>query len=175
MKSVSSKSVELSRVNKTLKAKTPVWTWRDAIAATDVPPLTKLVCYDISRHISDAGKSWRIPVKSIIGDTGLSNRAVAAHLKNAVAAGLLVMRREVNARGHRSITTYAPRFPDHVTLARQAELPQVTEGHLGLSDGGSRQVPFHKLNLSNKRATEKKKGSSGRAKLRLAAVGGVAA
>jgi hypothetical protein len=81
------------------KTKIPVWSWRDAIAKADVPPLTKLVCYDISRYLSDAGKGWRIPVKDIIRDTGLGNQAVANHLRNAVDAGLLIAKRELGPNG----------------------------------------------------------------------------
>jgi hypothetical protein len=56
---------------KTVSPRILVWCWRDAIAAACVPPLTKLVCYEISRHLSDAGKSWRIPMKWIITNTSL--------------------------------------------------------------------------------------------------------
>jgi hypothetical protein len=120
----------------------PVWSWRDAIAKANIPPLTKLVCYDISRYLSDAGKSWRIPVKDIIRDTGLSNRAVATHLANAVAAGLLVIRREMGADGRRGVSKYVPKFPDYMDLAREpAEPMQDVHAADGPSDECSRGRP----------------------------------
>jgi hypothetical protein len=105
----------------------PVWSWRDAIAKANVPPLTKLVCYDISRYLSDAGKSWRVPVKDIMRDTGLSNWAVAAHLKHAVDAGLLVIKREIGPSGQRGVSRYVPRFPANMVLDHEPAEPMQDE------------------------------------------------
>jgi hypothetical protein len=74
-------------------SKIPVWNWRDAIRKVDVEPGTKLVCHEISCHLSDAGKAWQIPVKEIIANTGLSNTSVAKHFQLAEEAGLLKIER----------------------------------------------------------------------------------
>jgi hypothetical protein len=101
------------------KKRIPVWTWRDAIWKSDLPSGSKLVCLAIAEFLSDAGKSWRVPVKTIMEMTGLSNRVVAAHLATAKAAGLLAIRREMGPHGRRGVTRYAPCFPEYMDLDRK--------------------------------------------------------
>lgn len=148
----------------------PVWSWTDAVARANVPPLTKLVCLNIARYLSSAGKGWSIPIKDMIDDTGLGNQAIARHLKIAKAAGLLTIRRNFDPRtGHRTVTTYRPRFPRGVVLASQpakmadpsddpspehSDADQFAHGSSDrlsvrgtsrrLSVRGTRQVPSHK-------------------------------
>jgi hypothetical protein len=100
------------------KKRIPVWTWRDAIWKSDLPSGSKLVCLAIAEFLSDAGETWRVPVKTIMEMTGFSNRVVAAHLKTAKKAGVLVIKREMGPHGRRGITRYAPKFPDHMDLDR---------------------------------------------------------
>jgi len=38
-----------------MSAKKPIWSWRRAIAETDAPPLTKLLCYTFALDLSDSG------------------------------------------------------------------------------------------------------------------------
>jgi hypothetical protein len=96
----------------------PVWTWRDAVRVTPVPPLTKLVCHALAHYLSDAGKGCFPAVETLMADTGLSNRSIATHLQNAADAGLLVIDRRTGRDGRFRGTVYLPRFPDTVTLAR---------------------------------------------------------
>lgn len=104
--------------------KIPVWSWTGAVAAADVEPLTKLVCLNIARYLSDAGKGWHISVKQMMADTGLSNGSIATHLKKAEAAKILVIQRTAKPNGQRGVTLYKPRFPDNVELSREpAEMP----------------------------------------------------
>jgi hypothetical protein len=118
----------------TASARIPVWSWTDAVAAADVPPPTKLVCLNIARYLSSAGKGWRITIAQQMRDTGLSNRSLATHLEKAEKAGLLVREREHDERGHVRGTLYTPRFPDNVELSRQ---PAATCG--GLDERPSRR------------------------------------
>jgi hypothetical protein len=124
------------------KPKIPVWEWTAAIAMTPVPPSTKLICFVIARHLSDAAKGWRISIEQLMQETGLSNRAVALHIKKAVGAGLLTIRREHNSAGHRVGTTYTPAFPKgRPTLLHDDESPrqsaQNDDPSLGPSDEAS--------------------------------------
>ena len=50
--------------------KVPVWEWTGAIAATDVPSLTKLVCLNIARYLSSDGKGWRVSIKQMMAIQG---------------------------------------------------------------------------------------------------------
>jgi hypothetical protein len=109
--------------------KVPVWEWTGAIAAADVPPLTKLVCLNIARYLSSAGKGWRLSIKQMMADTGLSNRALATHLKNAEKAGLLVIQRMPGPNGQ---------SPAHVDQVREAHLGRarhVSAAHLVTGEG----------------------------------------
>lgn len=110
----------------------PVWTWRDAIRRAKVPPLTKLVCYTLSSYLNDVGACCWPSVKRLMEETGLGNKALAAHLKNACDAGLLHIRRERSKDGRMSKNFYHPRFPDNARLPRVDDAPeddQVSEGH----------------------------------------------
>lgn len=149
-----------------MSTKKPVWSWTDAVAKADVPPLTKLVCLNIARYFSSAGKGWRVSIKEMMADTGLSNRSLATHLQLAADAKLLIVKREAGPHGQRGVTTYIPCFPDGTELAREAELPPREGDSLGLSEPSSpgpsepasprpreprsRQVSFRKTDSSQR-------------------------
>lgn len=139
-----------------MRATTPVWTWRDAIAQADIKPLTKLVLYTLANHMNDRGQVCWPSVETLMEQTGLSNRSVATHLALAVAAGFLEIERKHNDKGHRYRTWYTPCFPEQFELARKAtHFPQpedektlsepasprrrLSELCASLSEGGSRQ------------------------------------
>jgi hypothetical protein len=104
----------------------PVWTWRDAIRKASVPPYTKHVCNMIANYLSDVGEGCYPSVKSLMADTGLSNRSIATHLENARQYGLLDIRREMGANGRFKRTYYFPRFPNDVELPRASASPSQT-------------------------------------------------
>lgn len=97
----------------------PVWTWRDAVRQSGVPPLTKLVCYSIANYLADVGAGCFPSVKTLMADTGLSNKSIAAHLAHAQEAGLLIIERRTGRDGRRQLTHYLPRFPSNATLAKR--------------------------------------------------------
>ena len=149
-------------------SKQPVWSWTDAVVAADVPSLTKLVCLNIARYLSSAGKGWRISIEQMVEDTGLSDRATRLHLKKAAAAGLIAIKREYNHLGHRAITQYIPRFPDGVELSKEPAslpapdaardldgLPAPRTGRLPAPDAGQ---------VSSQKARAKKRAGKGRRK-----------
>ena len=95
-----------------------IWSWRNAIRKSALPPLAKLCCYVLADYMSDAEKGCFPSVVTIMRDTGLSNSSVAKHLRHAIEAGLLVSHRFRDAAGHCAGTNYYPRFPEspRVTL-----------------------------------------------------------
>jgi DNA-binding transcriptional ArsR family regulator len=99
------------------RGKLPIWSWRHAIAETDVPPLTKLLCYTLSLDLSDAGKFTRVGVAELCRLSGMSERSVTTHAANAETAGLVTIERVRNQAGHVTGTRYYPRFPGHVELS----------------------------------------------------------
>ena len=103
-----------------MSAKKPIWSWRRAIAETDAPPLTKLLCYTFALDLSDSGKFTRTSIAELCRLTGLSERSIGTHIANAVTAQLLTFDRVRNTAGHVIGTHYFPRFPDRFELAKDA-------------------------------------------------------
>lgn len=97
----------------------PVWTWRQAIRTSKAPPATKLLCYTIALYVNDLGEGAWPSVKTLMADTGMSNKSVTTHLQHAVEAGLLFITREVGKDGRLKRYTYFPRFPDNCDLPRK--------------------------------------------------------
>lgn len=103
------------------KAKKQIWTWRQAVAESDITTHTKALCWTLALDLTDAGRYVQISVKEIMRLSGMSNRAVATHIAKAVDAGLLVEpeRRHDPSTGHVIGTRYRLRFPDHMELSRE--------------------------------------------------------
>lgn len=158
--------------------KIPVWGWTGAVVQSNIAPLTKLVLLCLSRYFSEAGKGWRVPVATIIKETGLSNRSVATHLQLASEAKLLTIKREIGPKGHREVTTYIPRFPPGFVLQQQAEIESLSEaasrGQSGVlseppsREPASRQVSFQKARAKS-RAGKGRRKKGPRAKIKLTA------
>ena len=89
-----------------------IWSWRNAIRKSSLPPLAKLCCYVLADYMSDAGKGCFPSIVTLMKDTGLSNTSIARHLRLAVEAGLLVKHRFRDRAGHCAGTNYYPRFPE---------------------------------------------------------------
>lgn len=160
------------------KPKKHVWTWRQAVAESDVSTHTKALCWTLALDLSDAGRYVQISVKEIMRLSGMSNRSVATHVEKAVEAGLLVEpERRYDSKGHVIATRYRLRFPDHMELSREPsetldELgspggksqseggssrakadASLSEPPAGLSEGGSRQGPDSDLEDRKEAAT----------------------
>ena len=102
------------------KPKIPVWSWREAILESEMSPGAKLLCFCISCYLNDAGGYAYPSVKTLMKNTGYSNKSVARHISEAVAAGLLLIKRMHNDRGWVYGTHYHPAFPAHATLKNEA-------------------------------------------------------
>ncbi len=99
--------------------KIPVWSWRQAVAKTNVPTLTKALCWGIANYLSDAGKGAWPSLDTLIADTGMSERSITGHLRKAEKAGLLVTHRKRLENGTLGARTFHPRFPKHTVLASE--------------------------------------------------------
>lgn len=111
----------------------PVWSWQDAIRQAPVPPGTKLLCFVIATYLSDAGRYAWPSMAALIRDTRMSQSAITTHLKNAVAAGLLLARRQRRPDGTLGGYTYQPCFPDTMELpahsrAKKSPVPKSGSG-----------------------------------------------
>ena len=104
------------------RKKTPIWSWRQAIAEANVPTGTKALCWALALDLSDCGRYTVVPVEEIARMTSMSLRSVNVHAQAAKDAGLIAIERIRDKGGHVIGTRYYPRFPDNVELAKsQAE------------------------------------------------------
>lgn len=97
-------------------SKTPVWSWRHAVAKAAVPTLTKALCWAIANYLSDAGKGCWPSMQALVEDSGMCERSITTHLKIASDAGLLHARRFRDKRGHLGPYKYHPGFPNNMEL-----------------------------------------------------------
>lgn len=123
-----------------------IWQWRKAVVESELPATTRHVCLTIALHLSHVGKPWDIPIRRLIDETGLSNRAVAEHLQKAVDAEFLSIKRNYAETGHRAVSTYTALIPLTGALSDPASpslsdpaSPSAAPGSLSLSDRRSRQ------------------------------------
>jgi len=151
------------------KIEVPVWTWRDAIRKARVPALTKHICNCIANYVSDVGEGAYPSVRTLIEDSGMSNKSVSTHLALAEQAGLLRIEREpCGPDGRYRRSTYFPRFPDNAVLMRDPkristpandEADPVDDGEGGAdhvkevhaakpSEGDTRGADEHRVNLA---------------------------
>lgn len=70
-----------------------IWSWRHAIQKADLPSTTKLVLFNLSVHMNDAGESCYPSTGKQAQDTGLSERSVCTHLDKAADAGFIEKKR----------------------------------------------------------------------------------
>jgi hypothetical protein len=98
-----------------------IWSWRNAIRKSELPPLAKLCCYVLADYMTDAAKGCFPSIATLMKDTGLSNTSIAKHLRLAIGAGLLVRHRFRDRAGHCAGTNYYPRFPERFDIKREGD------------------------------------------------------
>ena len=65
------------------------WTWRHAIAKSELPATTKHVLLTISIHMDETGGGAYPTIDLLAQETSLSRRVVILHIRNAINAGWL--------------------------------------------------------------------------------------
>jgi hypothetical protein len=98
-----------------------IWSWRNAIRKSELPPLAKLCCYVLADYMTDAAKGCFPSIATLMKDTGLSNTSIAKHLRVAIEAGLLARRRFRDRAGHCAGTNYYPRFREESAIESEDE------------------------------------------------------
>lgn len=98
-----------------------IWSWRNAIRKSSLPPLAKLCCYVLADYMSDAERGCFPSIVTLMKDTGLSNTSIAKHLRLAVEEGLLIKHRFRDRAGHCAGPNYYPSFTERVEEEPAAE------------------------------------------------------
>ncbi len=130
------------------RAASPVWikplfTWRSAIAESDLKPVTKHVALTLSLHMSERGDSC-FPGKSLLsGETGLDVRTVDRSLKElGVKRWLEVVRGGGRGRSNQyraKIPRSFPRAPYFMEHEEDTEKPRPETGDCGKPEEKPRQ------------------------------------
>jgi hypothetical protein len=98
-----------------------IWSWRNAIRKSELPPLAKLCCYVLADYMTDAAKGCFPSISTLMKDTGLSNTSIAKHLRLAIEAGLLARHRFRDRAGHCAGTNYYPKFPERFDAGQEED------------------------------------------------------
>lgn len=88
-----------------------VWSWRNAIQQAKLEPITKLVLFNLSCHMSDAGENCYPSIPLQASATSLSERSVYNHLLKAEEAGFISISKHGFAGRKWAHNQYQPLFP----------------------------------------------------------------
>jgi len=97
-----------------------VWSWRQAVQKADIPSTTKLVLFNLSVYMNEAGDSCFPSTKKQAEDTGLSERSVCTHLEKAEKAGFIEKKKHGSGQGW-SRHSYIPSIPQGTELGSARE------------------------------------------------------
>ncbi|CAG9194095.1 conserved hypothetical protein [Paraburkholderia caribensis] len=92
------------------------WTWRHAIINSSLPPTTRHVLLTLSCHVNDAGEPAYPSTQLLAQETGLSERAVITHLRDAAALGWLAVSKHGYGGQKWARNQYYPHIPDGFEL-----------------------------------------------------------
>ncbi|MFD1557064.1 helix-turn-helix domain-containing protein [Paraburkholderia silviterrae] len=101
------------------------WTWRQAIINSTLPPTTRFVLLTLSCHINDAGEPAYPSTALLADETGLSERAVVTHLRDAAALGWLTVTKHGYGGQKWARNQYYPRVPEGFEIRER--VPKGTE------------------------------------------------
>lgn len=100
----------------------PVLSWRKAVTMSKLPPTTRHVALTLSLYMNEMGGSAFPGVSRLINDTGLSDRAVRAHLKQLVGEGWLLLVERGGLKGEKkTANAYQAVIPNPCTTFRDGE------------------------------------------------------
>jgi hypothetical protein len=88
------------------------WTWRHAIINSTLPPTTRHVLITLSCHVNDAGEPAYPSTALLAFETGLSERAVVTHLRDAAGLGWLLVQKHGYGGQKWARNQYYPRIPE---------------------------------------------------------------
>lgn len=94
-----------------------LFSWRQAVLKSLLPPVTKHVLLTLSCHMTDAGENCFPSVETLCEETSLSKPTVIAHLKRAAELGWIEIRRHGFGDRRWLRQEYLPRWPDEYTGA----------------------------------------------------------
>lgn len=94
----------------------PLFTWRSAIAASELAPSHRLVALTLSLHMNERGGSAFPSRATLALETGLSPRSVSRILRSLVGDGWLTVEVRFDARGRQTSSRYVAAVPAGLLL-----------------------------------------------------------
>ena len=85
--------------------------WRTLVQHSHLPPLTKLVCVNLSLHMEDMTGSRSPSLREQMRDTGLSYELLMQNLRTALREGYLASAAVEGSSGAFSTVVYRATFP----------------------------------------------------------------
>jgi len=101
-----------------------VWSWREAVQKSDLPPPTKAILQNLANHMNAAGESCFPSTRLQAEETGYSERTVCTHLQKAVVAGFLKKSRHGFSGQGWARNEYFPTVPEGFELGHPKPAPK---------------------------------------------------
>lgn len=93
-----------------------VWSWREAVQKSKLPPTTKLVLFNLALHMNEVGQSCFPSTKQQAKDTGLTERTICTHIQTAVDRGFLKKSRHGFSGQGWARNEYSAALPEGIEL-----------------------------------------------------------
>ena len=108
----------------------PLFTWRTAIAKSDLPPTVRLVAFALSLYMNERGGSAWPSITTLASDSGLSVASVKRGTKALERAGFLVCKRQEGLSTHYTATVPTQlAFPQEEVTQNRAQSEPGSEGY----------------------------------------------
>lgn len=137
----------------------PLFTWRSAIAETDLHPSARLVALTLSLHMSERGDGCFPSLATLLAETGLARQTVIDAIKSLEAGGLLEVKR---GRGRGNPNRYRALIPDSMIEEYLRARPKLAETVLPLDHSAGEEKVSSLDHLpedeADKRSTEQTVG-----------------
>lgn len=100
-----------------------IWSWRHAVAESDMKANSKSICHAISLDVSETGRYTNMEVGEIVRLSSLSKRTVETHLGLIKEAGFLKIKVLRDAQTGAPVgRSWTPCFPANTDMATEATL-----------------------------------------------------
>jgi hypothetical protein len=132
------------------------WSWRHAITQSELQPLTRLVLFTLSIHMSEAGENCYPSQDLLCLETGLTPPTLRKHLKLAEKAGWIVIEQaESRTKGRNRSDHYHPIFPDTFRLKGREDVREMTLENRAVRKGEAQQSDRKEFSPETQKAGEK--------------------
>lgn len=117
----------------------PLFTWRSAVASSELESTTKLVAYGLSLHMSERGSSCFPSYSRLAAETSLARATVIRHVASLIDGGWLRLAEVGGGRG--KANRYEAAVPEKVSQGDRSEKGHSDETVILTHEKGNSDVP----------------------------------